>query len=1135
MKKVLLFAFALTSSTIFAQVLQDNAPWMNSVYQKKGKITFDDITKAAEKYFNTIDRFKKGSGLKPYERWKYRWKSYVKKDGSFSTAKELWDAWEVKRARGVQSKSKNAGNWTSLGPYSHTNTASWSAGQGRVNAIAVDPSNSNTYYVGAPAGGIWKSTDAGVNWTPLTDYLPQIGVSGIAVDPNNSNIIYIATGDDDGGDSFSVGVRKSTDGGQTWNATGSMVGNPQKMNEIYIDPNNSNTILVATSTGVFKSTNGGTTWIQKLAANIVDLKMKPGDTSTWYAVSGNTFYRSTNSGESFTSVSISGLANSGKLTMDVTKANSDYVYLVSADRNRGFNGVYRSTNSGASFSKTAETDDIFESRQAFYDMAITISDVDENTIFVGVLNIWKSTDGGNNFSKLNSWNAPNSDSYTHADIHFLRYIDGKFFAGTDGGIYVSTNHGTKFTDLTKNLAISQFYKISVAAQNAGNIVGGLQDNGGYAYHSSNWSNYYGADGMDCAVNALDPNTYYGFIQYGAQLYETKDGGKTRLGGVLAPAAERGTNDSGGNWVTPMASNSQGVIYAGYGQLYRLQNGSWNRVSNNSSFGGDLDHIEIDPKNDNNIYVTRDFNLYKSTNAGVDFTQVPLSVGAINGVEVSSTDSNTVWVVTSGGVYKTTNMNSANPTFTNLSSGIPIENKLVVKHHERSGKNTIYLGTALGVYYMSDSDTSWQVFDNNLPNVPVRDLEINEEEGKLYAATYGRGVFVTDIPQVTPANDVRVLAIDSPTNSNINCGGAITPAITVKNQGSQNITSVTVSYKYDGGAAKQYVWNGTIVPGRTQVITLPVENLNKGSHNIDIEATITNDAYATNNTAKTSFIINEASTDPATINTFETASDALLQTSTSGIEFWQRTAPNKTLLKAASSGTNAYVTWPFGNYPNRVTGYLYSKCYDMTKLSNPILKFKMAFDIENNYDYLTLEYSTDQGKTWKILGNASDANWYTSNTTANGLPGKQWTGEGGLANPQGGTNATFHDYSYNLSAFTAETNMTFRFRFFADAAVNREGAIIDDFGMDGTLPVEDVELAQAISVQPNPSSGVFNLTWKSGEKLNIKVFDVRGKLILTRKGLENNAHSLDMSKYASGLYFLQVSIDDRFATKKLILE
>ncbi len=111
-------------------------------------------------------------------------------------------------------------NWQPVGPFTHTNTGSWSSGQGRVNVVYVDPSNANTIYVGAPAGGIWKSTNAGVNWSPLSDNLPQIGVSGIVVAHNNSNVIYIATGDRDATDTYSVGILKSTDGGVTWNTTG---------------------------------------------------------------------------------------------------------------------------------------------------------------------------------------------------------------------------------------------------------------------------------------------------------------------------------------------------------------------------------------------------------------------------------------------------------------------------------------------------------------------------------------------------------------------------------------------------------------------------------------------------------------------------------------------------------------------------------------------------------------------------------------------------------------------------------------------------------------------------------------------------------------------------------------------------
>ena len=429
---------------------------------------------------------------------------------------------------------------------------------------------------------------------------------------------------------------------------------------------------------------------------------------------------------------------------------------------------------GSTFSKTAETSDIFTSSQAWFDLALSVSDTDENTLFVGVLNIWKSTDGGDDFFQLNNWSSPNSASYTHADIHFMRYIGGKLFAGTDGGIYVSENDGTNFTDLTENLAISQFYRISVALQNAGNVVGGLQDNGGYALSDEQWKNYFGADGMDCVVNPNDPNNYFGFIQFGGNLYESNDGGRTRTGGVSAPG--------NGNWVTPLVSNAEGEIYAGYSQLYRLQNNSSWAVVSSHNFNGNLDLIRIDPNNSNNIYVTRGSSLYRSNNKGVTFETINPGLGNINAIEVSATDSNVLWIVTNGGVYKIPDIFAATLSYESVGTNTPSESKLSLKHHERSGNNTLYLGTALGVYMISDDDTEWQTFDNNLPNVAIRDLEINEEEARLYAATYGRGIFISDIPRQLPLADVRVLSVQSPTG--FNCGIDVTPQVVIKKPGSQ---------------------------------------------------------------------------------------------------------------------------------------------------------------------------------------------------------------------------------------------------------------------------------------------------------------------------------------------------------------
>ncbi len=641
MRYIITLTFLLFTLITWGQI-QENAPWGNDPnIQRRGNLTLKEISTAAENYFSTIDKDKKGSGYKPFKRWEYNWSNFLKSDGTFSTKEDLWKAWGEKKAMNTQSfqRKTDVSNWTPLGPNMNSNTY-YSAtnkkqtGQGRVNAVAVDPSAPNTYYVGTPAGGIWKSIDAGVNWTPLTDELPQIGVSGIAIHPTDSNTIYIATGDDDANNSFSVGVWKSEDGGITWNNTGELQGNPITSHEIYIQPNNPETILVATSTGIQKSTNGGASWSVKLNRNIRDLKMKPGDSKTWYAVTNNFFYRSIDGGDKWTKISLPLAKNSTRLTMDVTKANNSYIYIVSAGAKSAFNGVYKSTDSGLSFTKTLTGDAFGGSTQAWYDLALTVSSFNANIVYIGVLDIFKSTNGGNSFTKINQWFDPSTPSYTHADIHFLRFINGKFFAGTDGGIFVSTDEGVSFTDLTKNLAISQFYKISVSPQNYQAIAGGAQDNGGFGYKNGIWRNYHGGDGMEGLVDFNNQNKYYGFTQYGGSLNITNDSGQNSSRSVQPP------NGIKGEWVTPLTTNSEGELYSGYNQLYRLNNDSnWVKVSSHKfsttfeDFSSEnIDIIEIDPNN-NNIVATNLDKLYRSTNKGVNFTQLNPNVGIITSIEI----------------------------------------------------------------------------------------------------------------------------------------------------------------------------------------------------------------------------------------------------------------------------------------------------------------------------------------------------------------------------------------------------------------------------------------------------------------------------------------------------------------------
>ena len=1108
---------------MMAQIPQ-NAPWVggDTDISRTNEMSYDEIVNAANVYFQNRDVAKKGSGYKPFKRWEYHWDFYKQADGTIAPASLLWQAWNEKQQLSQNTNNRNTqvvSNWQSVGPFSFTDTGSWSSGQGRVNFACVDPNNPNIYYAGTPVGGIWKSTNAGTSWTPLTDYLPQIGVSGIAIDPNNSNIIYITTGDDDAGDSYFVGVKKSTNGGLTWSDTGTLGGT--SANEIYIDPSNSQIVWVATSSGLYKSIDGGATWAMKRIGNIKDFKLKPGDPNTIYAVSTSSFYKSTNGGTTFTLISSGLPSSSSRLTIDVTPANPAYVYVLSATGNN-FQGVYKSTDSGTSFTKTLQTTDIFDgSTQAWYDFALGVSNTDANVLFVGVLNIWRSSDGGNTFSRINVWNNDSSPAYTHGDIHFLRYYNGVLFAGTDGGLYNSNNNGADFKNLTVGMAIGQFYKISVSKQSAQNIVGGLQDNGGFARSNNQWYNYHGADGMDAAVNPMNKNQYFSFIQNGGALYKTENGGLSGTGVTSAPTGLTG------NWVTPLVANSDGEIYAGYSNLYKLVNSSWLKISN-QSFGGNIAQIEIDPSNKNNIYVARSLSLYKSTDAGVNFNLLTTSFtgSSISSIEVNNHNSNIIYVTTSGSTGKVYKSVNGGTNWTDITGNLPTESKNVVRHQKYNANNPIYVGTYLGIYYLDDTSSTWQVFSTNLPNAEVTDIEITEIDAIITAATYGRGIWQSPIPILLPSNDVALLGIVQPISS-VTCGST-NPIVQVKNTGANSISQVTINYTIDSTPYSE-TWNGTLASNNTVNIPLASYNLVKGKHVLQVSTTIANDTYADNNTGAIEFYINDSDNAPHIVNPFETTNNQWLVVqagTTSSTTLWQMASPASPLLNTVSSGTKAYITNPSGNYTDNTTSDLVTPCYNLSLLQNPVMKFKMTYDLEVDWDVMYVQYSIDNGSTWQVLGTANDPNWYNNSSNVNELTiGGQWSGR----------NTTLREYSYDLASLANRTQIIFRFHFASDELENGEGVLIDDFVIAGTLANDEQQIANMVEIFPNPSEHYFNVKWPHQENVLIQMFDITGKKVFEKNMEGNSTQIIDASSLSKGMYFLNFQTNQVYFSKKLMVK
>ena len=734
------------------------------------------------------NKYNKGSGFKVYQRWKEHWKYYLNADGTLMSGDQITNEYLNSRKNNSNLSKKadsiDMSNWIPMGPFTHVNKGSWSSGQGRINISAVDPQNPNTIYIGSPNGGIWRSKNNGNSWVLLNEAALFSGVSGIAIDYNDSNIIYVSTGDEDGGNSATTGVWKTINGGNTWTQTSYPYTSTSKLGEILINPLNSNSLWVVGSSGVYKSTDAGLTWTRNYTTLCKEIRIKPNDTSVLFAVSGSgttrDIVKSTDGGETFTS--IQSYTNAGRTAIAVTPANAEYLYVLVSDNDNSFKGIYKSINSGETFTTQNTTSDVYDGgTQASYDLAITVSDVNAEVVFTGCLNVWKSTNGGTNFSKLNSWSNPSGESYTHADIHDLKFYNGKFYTSSDGGIYISSDLGVNFSDKTKNgLNISQFYRIDVAQSSEVQVVGGLQDNGGYSFANNSWINFHGADGMDAAIDPTNLNTHYGFIQYGGSMYQLdiSDSSNDGFKSANSPAGEKG------NWITPLEFGNNGILYAGFKKLYMYNSGAFN-IASSYDFVSNINQIRVHPTNDLKVLVSTTAGLFQSDGTtAFDITKFNNLTSSIKNFDFNRNDPSIIYVVTDNIIYKSLDSGT---TWMNITYNLPSGAKNSIIHQASSYNNTIYLAMNKAVYYTNDSLNEWKLYSNNLPNTTINDIEINNIENHVVISTYGRGIWRspvtpsslkvdnTNVSEITPNN---LVLFPNPTSGFTSINTAIDEPVTI---------------------------------------------------------------------------------------------------------------------------------------------------------------------------------------------------------------------------------------------------------------------------------------------------------------------------------------------------------------------
>ena len=772
MKKFTTIFFALIISNINAQ---DSKDWRQMMQDPNAN--FYDVQKAANKYFKEYikeeqerarnisqgkavkDESEEVGGYEQYKRWENFMEPRVYPSGNLylpSLAWQNFDAW-TKENPSNQKFGNNliaSSTWTAMGPFGAMTGSACGLPRkaGRDNFITFHPSIAGTFWVGAPAGGLWKTSNNGVTWSTTTDNLGVIGCSDLAIDPITPTTMYLATGDGDAGDTYAIGVLKSIDGGATWNTTGLnwAVNLQRTIRRLIINPVNPQILIAATSAGIWRTTNGGTTWASVSGINAFDCEFKPTNPNIVYATGTTTFYRSINGGASFALIS-AGIPTAGnsRYACAVTTNDTNYVYVLVANAGGGYGGLYRSVVGGTLFTTMSTTPDIIANscaapaggNQGWYDLALNASPLNKNEVIVGGVNHWRSLDGGGTWTIIGCWNAVGAvPPYVHADVHEVEYnTAGTLYSCNDGGIYQYT--GTAWTDLSSPMNIAQQYRIGLSGTTPDYWITGHQDNGSNVYNGVTYAAKYCGDGMDCFIDRTNNNNMFCATPQGGFLLST-NAGTTWSSATTGMAG-------GAAWVAPWHQDptTATTLYAGRSQMFRSVNSGSNWVQLTATGGaGNIVEFAIAPSNNQILYVIHNATLFKTINGGTSWTNVTAGIGGVpQYVCIDPTDPNNAWVTCSGytagvKVYMTIN---GGTTWTNVSSNLPnLPANCIV--YEPGTLDRIYVGMDVGVYYKDNAGPNWTLYNVGLPNVPISDLEISPANPtKLYAATYGRGTYKVD--------------------------------------------------------------------------------------------------------------------------------------------------------------------------------------------------------------------------------------------------------------------------------------------------------------------------------------------------------------------------------------------------------
>ena len=691
---------------------------------------------------------------------------------------------------------------------------------GRVVAVAGDPADPMSFYFGACAGGIWKTGDGGVYWRNVSDgFLKSATIGALAVAPSDPNVVYAGTGETTIriDVSFGDGVYRSRDAGRTWQHVG--LAATHHIGRICVHPSDPDLVYVAAlgdafgpneERGVYRSRDGGGTWSKVLYrsadAGAVDLCMDPNNPRVLYAACwearrsfwhlnsggpGSGLLRSVDGGDTWQELTGAKADNGlpkgklGKLGVSVSGARAGRVWaLIEAEGDK--TGLYRSDDHGERWTLVSSHRDLMH--RPWYYTHVFADPVHADTVYVTNLQMWKSTDGGVNFSEV---------STPHGDNHDL-WIDSKnprrMIEGNDGGACVSYNGGETWSSIY-NQKTAQFYRLDVDHQYPYRVYGTQQDNTSISVPSaSEWGTItlgdcsYPGTGESgfIAVHPHDANIVYcgavGSSPGGSGALQRYDH-RTRQIRLVNVWPEESTGVAPKDmkyrfaWTFPLvfAPGDAKTLYAGGNRVFRTtdEGATWTAISPDLSLndparqghsGGELTHdtagaevhatcacVAPSPHRPREIWASTDDGLVHVTRddgkrwANVTPKGMP-KLAYVGCVELSPHDADTVYLAATRfkqADYKPYlfRTKDGGKSWQAINGDLPTGEITRVLRADPLRPGLLFIGTETGIFFTRDDGKHWQRMGGGLPACPVYDLKIKDAD--LVAATHGRSFWILD--------------------------------------------------------------------------------------------------------------------------------------------------------------------------------------------------------------------------------------------------------------------------------------------------------------------------------------------------------------------------------------------------------